>query len=44
MTIRLMKVINNEPNGQNINENCGALYPAKLASEVVRLRAYAWFI
>ena len=36
-------VINNEPNGQNINENCGALYPAKLASEVVRLRADVGF-
>ena len=32
-------VINDEPNGSNINLNCGALYPQNLASEVVRLRA-----
>jgi phosphoglucosamine mutase len=32
-------VINNEPNGFNINENCGAMYPQTLAREVVRYRA-----
>ncbi|QCD53408.1 phosphoglucosamine mutase [Campylobacter sp. RM16192] len=32
-------VINDEPNGSNINLNCGALFPQELASEVVRLRA-----
>lgn len=32
-------VINDEPNGSNINLNCGALYPQNLAQEVVRLRA-----
>ena len=32
-------VINNEPNGSNINQNCGALHPEDLASEVKRLRA-----
>ena len=32
-------VINDEPNGLNINENCGALHPLNLASEVKRLRA-----
>lgn len=32
-------VINDEPNGLNINEDCGALHPLSLASEVVRLRA-----
>ena len=31
--------INNEPNGSNINQNCGALHPEDLASEVKRLRA-----
>lgn len=32
-------VINNEPNGSNINQNCGALHPEVLAGEVKRLRA-----
>ena len=32
-------VINDKPNDNNINLNCGALYPQNLASEVVRLRA-----
>lgn len=32
-------VINNEPNGHNINEQCGAMYPQILASEVRRYRA-----
>lgn len=32
-------VINDKPNGLNINEECGALHPQNLASEVVRLRA-----
>ena len=29
-------VINNEPNGKNINDNCGALSPGNLANEVKR--------
>ncbi|WP_169753134.1 phosphoglucosamine mutase [Campylobacter mucosalis] len=32
-------VINDEPNGSNINQSCGALHPENLASEVKRLRA-----
>lgn len=32
-------VLNDEPNGSNINENCGALHPESLATEVKRLRA-----
>ncbi len=32
-------VINDEPNGFNINEKCGALHPAKLAEEVLKFRA-----
>ncbi|AQW88472.1 phosphoglucosamine mutase [Campylobacter pinnipediorum subsp. caledonicus] len=32
-------VLNDEPNGININQNCGALHPEYLASEVQRLRA-----
>lgn len=32
-------VLNDEPNGLNINDDCGALHPKELASEVVRLRA-----
>ncbi|MDR3162796.1 MAG: phosphoglucosamine mutase [Helicobacteraceae bacterium] len=32
-------VIGNEPNGSNINEACGAVYPQQLAREVKRLRA-----
>ncbi|MDR2636033.1 MAG: phosphoglucosamine mutase [Campylobacteraceae bacterium] len=32
-------VINDEPNGSNINLSCGALHPQKLGEEVVRLRA-----
>lgn len=36
-------VLNNEPNGQNINENCGALHPQNLASEVIKLRADVGF-
>ncbi len=31
--------INNEPNGKNINDNCGALYPKNLAKEVRKFRA-----
>ena len=31
--------INHEPNGKNINENCGALYPNNLAKEVKKFRA-----
>lgn len=36
-------VLNNEPNGKNINDNCGALYPVNLANEVRRLRADVGF-
>lgn len=36
-------VINDVPNGQNINESCGALHPENLASEVRRLRADVGF-
>ncbi|MDD5786657.1 phosphoglucosamine mutase [Campylobacter lanienae] len=32
-------VLNDKPNGTNINENCGALHPEKLAIEVKKLRA-----
>lgn len=32
-------VINDKPDGKNINEDCGALYPQNLANEVKRLRA-----
>lgn len=32
-------VINNEPNGSNINQNCGALHPEELANEIKKLRA-----
>ncbi|WP_276883129.1 phosphoglucosamine mutase [Campylobacter cuniculorum] len=32
-------VINDKPNGLNINENCGALHPANLACEVKKFRA-----
>jgi len=32
-------VLNDVPNGSNINKDCGALYPEKLAEEVLRLRA-----
>ncbi|MRI82830.1 MAG: phosphoglucosamine mutase [Nitratiruptor sp.] len=32
-------VINNEPNGFNINHNCGAIHPEQLAREVVKYRA-----
>ena len=32
-------VLNDNPNGSNINENCGALHPEKLAMEVKKLRA-----
>lgn len=32
-------VLNDEPNGSNINENCGALHPESLAMEVKKLRA-----
>lgn len=36
-------VLNDEPNGLNINENCGALHPTNLAAEVKRLRADVGF-
>lgn len=36
-------VINDMPNGMNINENCGALYPQNLAAEVRKLRADVGF-
>ncbi len=32
-------VINDEPDGFNINKECGALYPDKLAKEVIKHRA-----
>ena len=32
-------VLNDSPNGSNINKDCGALYPQNLADEVRRLRA-----
>jgi len=32
-------VLNNEPNGHNINENCGALYPKELGESVLKYRA-----
>ena len=32
-------VLNDNPDGSNINKDCGALYPEKLAKEVGRLRA-----
>ena len=32
-------VINDEPNGSNINLNCGALHPALLGEQVLKLRA-----
>ncbi len=32
-------VINDDPNGFNINEECGALHPAKLSEEVLKFRA-----
>jgi phosphoglucosamine mutase len=32
-----------EPNGQNINENCGSQHPEALAEEVVKLKADAGF-
>jgi len=31
--------INNSPNGKNINENCGSLYPQNLARKVVETKA-----
>lgn len=35
--------IHDDPNGKNINENCGALHPQKLACEVKKLRADVGF-
>ncbi len=32
-------VINDKPNGSNINQSCGALHPEKLSEEVKRVRA-----
>lgn len=32
-------VINDEPNGFNINENCGAMHPQDLCNEVLKYRA-----
>lgn len=32
-------VINDEPNGQNINENCGAMHPQELSEAVRKFRA-----
>ena len=36
-------MINDEPNGSNINLNCGALHPEELGEEVRRLRADVGF-
>ncbi len=36
-------IINDQPNGSNINLNCGALHPEALGSEVRRLRADVGF-
>lgn len=36
-------VLNDKPNGSNINELCGALYPNELCDEVKRLRADVGF-
>jgi phosphoglucosamine mutase len=36
-------VLNNTPDGSNINKDCGALHPEKLAQEVRRLRADVGF-
>ncbi|MSN96581.1 phosphoglucosamine mutase [Campylobacter sp. FMV-PI01] len=36
-------VINDKPNGKNINENCGAMHPENLASEVRKFRADVGF-
>ncbi len=36
-------LINDQPNGSNINLNCGALHPESLGSEVRRLRADVGF-
>jgi len=36
-------VLNDKPNGLNINENCGALHPSNLAIEVKKLRADVGF-
>ncbi|MCI6988684.1 MAG: phosphoglucosamine mutase [Campylobacter sp.] len=36
-------LINAEPNGENINDNCGALYPAGLCDKVKALRADVGF-
>jgi len=32
-------VLNDKPNGSNINKDCGALHPEKLSEEVLKLRA-----
>ena len=32
-------ILNDEPNGYNINEDCGALHPNKVAQKVIELRA-----
>jgi len=36
-------VLNNDPTGENINQNCGAMYPKKLAEKVKELRADVGF-
>ena len=36
-------VLSNQPNGKNINDNCGALHPQNLALEVKKLRADVGF-
>ncbi len=36
-------VINDDPNGSNINQSCGALHPEKLSEEVKKVRADVGF-
>ncbi|MBE0491517.1 MAG: phosphoglucosamine mutase [Sulfurospirillum sp.] len=36
-------VMNNEPNGSNINQSCGALFPQELGGQVRKLRADVGF-
>ena len=35
--------INNTPNGKNINDNCGALYPKKLSKLISKHQAHIGF-
>ncbi len=36
-----VKLVNCNPNGENINKNCGSLFPEKVAEEVRREKAFA---